>query len=79
MPIWRPRKARICNSLCAMRSTPSKRTAPLLVATSTRRSTDNAVIDLPEPDSPTRANFSPAATLNETSSTTLAAPKLTLK
>ena len=55
-----PRRPRIWRSLLASRSSPSKRIAPLVVALSTSRSTDSAVIDLPEPDSPTSANFSPA-------------------
>ena len=72
MPMRAPRMPRISRSLFCIRSSPSKRIAPLVVAASTRRSTDSAVIDLPEPDSPTSANFSPAAIENDTSSTTVA-------
>ena len=79
MLIAAPRMPRISRSLLAQRSTPSKRIAPLVVAASTRRSTDNALIDLPEPDSPTSANFSPGAIANDTSSTTFESPKLTLR
>jgi hypothetical protein len=60
-----------------IRSSPPKRMRPVVVAASTRRSTDSAVIDLPDPDSPTSANFSPGATVNETSSTTGRRPKRT--
>ena len=77
MAIVAPRMPRISRSALAIRSSPSKRMRPVVVAASTRRSTDSAVIDLPDPDSPTSANFSPGATLNETSSTTRAAPKRT--
>ncbi len=47
------------------------------VAASTRRSTDRAVIDLPDPDSPTSANFSPGAIEKDTSFTTVEGPKRT--
>ena len=73
-----PRMPRISRSDARHRSLPSKRIAPLVVAPSTRRSTDRAVIDLPEPDSPTSANFSPGAIENDTSSTTVLGPKRTL-
>ena len=74
-----PRTARSSGSPACSRSRPAKRIAPVVSAPSTRPSTDSAVIDLPEPDSPTRANFSPAAMANDTSSTTGAAPKRTLR
>ncbi len=77
MPMLAPRMPRIWRSLLVIRSSPSKRIEPLLLAASTSRSTDSAVIDLPDPDSPTSANFSPAAIENDTSSTTVDAPKRT--
>ena len=77
--IWAPRMPRIARSDRVVNSVPSKRIDPVVVAASTSRSTDSALIDLPEPDSPTSANFSPAAIENETSSTTVLAPKRTRK
>ena len=59
MLIAAPRMPRISRSDLRVSSSPSKRIVPPVVAASTRRSTDNAVIDFPEPDSPTSANFSP--------------------
>ena len=50
-----------------------------ITAPSTRPSTDNAVSDLPEPDSPTRASFSPGSIVSDTSSTTVLAPKRTVR
>src|SRR5436190_1215585 len=79
MAISPPRMARICGSAKPRRSLPSKTIRPEVVAPSTRPSTDSAVIDLPDPDSPTSANFSPAAIVSETSSTTTVAPKRTLR
>ena len=76
--ILAPRMPRICRSLWPTRSSPPKRMAPLVLAESTRRSTDSAVIDLPEPDSPTSANFSPGAMLNDTSLTTVLVTTLLL-
>ena len=78
MPICAPRMASIWRSLRPIKSSPSKRMAPLLVAASTKRSTLSAVIDLPDPDSPTSANFSPAWIESDRSWTTVAAPKRTL-
>ncbi len=77
MPMRAPRMPRISRSLLAQRSSPSKRMAPVVTAASTSRSTLSAVMLLPEPDSPTSANFSPAATVNDTSLTTTLAPKRT--
>ena len=73
-----PRSPRISRSDFAVSSSPPKRMRPVVTAASTSRSTDSAVTDLPEPDSPTSANFSPGATVNETSSTTVEAPKRTV-
>ena len=52
---------------------------PVVVAASTSRKIESAVIDLPEPDSPTMASFSPALIEKDTSSTTVVVPKRTLK
>ena len=41
----------------------------------TRRMIDSAVIDLPQPDSPTTAKVSPRRRENETSSTALTTPE----
>jgi len=41
----------------------------------TRRMIDSAVIDLPQPDSPTTAKVSPRRSENETSSTALMMPE----
>jgi len=79
MPIRAPRMPRICTSDSAIRSWPAKRMWPLEVAASTRRSTESAVMLLPDPDSPTSANFSPASMQKEMSSTTVDAPKRTLR
>ena len=60
-----PRMARIRSRLRVVSSWPSKRIEPLVstrVVSSSRRSTLNAVTDLPEPDSPTRAWVRPAST-----------------
>ena len=61
-PIWRPRIARSRRSPSVVRSTPSKRTEPptTLAAGGSSPAMAWAVVDLPEPDSPTRASTSPA-------------------
>src|ERR1044071_8730569 len=53
---------------------PRKRMRPATSAPSSKRSTDSAVTDLPEPDSPTSATVLPAGTSIETSSTTFTPP-----
>ena len=64
MPMSRPRSAHIRVSGAASRSLPSKRMAPPAHARrgGRRRITESAVIDLPEPDSPTRPITSPGCT-----------------
>src|SRR5215472_8376 len=74
-----PRIACSFGSERARRSVPSKTIRPPVSAPSTSPSTESAVIDLPEPDSPTSANFSPAAIVKDTSSTTAFAPKRTVR
>ncbi|KAG1476307.1 hypothetical protein G6F54_014175 [Rhizopus delemar] len=56
----------------AVRSVPSKRMEPAVG--SANRSTDSAVVVLPEPDSPTIANVRPRARSNDTPSTALTMP-----
>src|ERR1041384_5958679 len=53
---------------------PRKRMRPETSAPSSNRRTDNAVTDLPEPDSPTSATGLPCGTSSETSSTTFTPP-----
>ena len=79
MPMRAPRMARISRSESAVSSLPSKWIVPVVSAASTRRRIESAVIDLPDPDSPTRPNFSPRAMANETSLTTVEVPKRTVR
>jgi hypothetical protein len=72
-----PRIWRISASLSFTRSRPSILIEPSTMRPGgfgTRRSNDNAVIVLPQPDSPTIANVSDPRTLNETSSTAFTTP-----
>ena len=62
---------------CASTFSPWKRISPVYVAVATSFRIDSAVTDLPEPDSPTNPNFSPASIVNDTLSTTRDGPKLT--
>ena len=61
------RRWRICSADSVVSSSPSSCTEPEVG--SIRRTTDLAVVVLPQPDSPTSASVSPRATVNETSST----------
>ena len=67
----RPRTSRICASGKAISFSPSSSTVPPLIAAASgsRRMIDSAVIDLPQPDSPTSAKVSPAAISKDTPST----------
>ena len=67
----RPRTSRICDSGSASRFCPSSSTTPpvIVAASGSRRISDSAVIDFPQPDSPTSAKVSPAAMSNDTPST----------
>ena len=72
-----PRIACISASVAWHRSRPSKTTLPPVISPGGRgisRSIDSAVTDLPEPDSPTMASVSPAATSKDTSSTAVTQP-----
>ncbi|MNL31811.1 hypothetical protein D3C87_1536210 [compost metagenome] len=63
MEISLPRSPRMCRSLIADRSSPSKPTLPLSSARPpSKRMIAIAVVDLPHPDSPTNARVSPRAT-----------------
>ena len=64
--IWRRRK-RIWLASSVSSSSPSSLTEPDVGSIS--RSTDLAVVVLPQPDSPTRDKVSPRASVNETPST----------
>src|SRR5262245_5322465 len=77
MPISRPRILRISSSETASRSRPLKRIWPPTIrpaGCATRRITDSALTDLPQPDSPTSATVSPALTSQETPSTARTTP-----
>ena len=76
MAIFAPRTPRICVSLSERRSVPSKSIRPPRVKRGSvrlRPIIERAVTVLPQPDSPTMQRISPAARLNETSSTRAAA------
>src|SRR5581483_2879975 len=68
---WLPRMRCIARSGSATRSTPSSTILPrtICAASGNRPSSASAVIDLPQPDSPTSATTSPAPTANDTPST----------
>ena len=61
------RRSRMRPASSPISSSPSKRTEPEVG--STRRSTDLAVVVLPQPDSPTSARVSPRSSVNDTPST----------
>src|SRR5437764_2769993 len=76
MAIVRPRKARIRCSGAPTSSSPSSRIEPATMrpGASTRPRMEQAVTDLPDPDSPTRPRTSPPATAALTPSTALMTP-----
>ena len=72
MPMSLPRTRRISSSDSSRRSRPLKRMRPLTMRPAgrvTRRMTDSALTDFPQPDSPTSATVSPDRTSQETPST----------
>src|SRR5215510_15181100 len=73
--------ARISDPLSFSKSRPSKNTSPptMRPGGETSRKIESAVTDLPQPDSPTRLNVSPRSSVNETSSTERASPRLVEK
>ena len=72
----RPRRAQSRFSFAVSRSWPSSRIRPLAVAVwGSRPMTANAVIDFPQPDSPTRPRLSPASRTKETRSRMRAGPR----
>ncbi|MNL63058.1 hypothetical protein D3C87_1871490 [compost metagenome] len=72
--------ARRVASSAPARLSPSNRISPSRWALGgRRRSVDRAVIDLPEPLSPTSASVSPGAMSNDTSRAASKAPKLMVK
>ncbi len=70
-PMPAPRTAHISRSESESRSRPWNTTRPEATrpGDGTSRRIENAVTDLPEPDSPTRPSVSPRRSSNETSST----------
>ncbi len=77
MPISRPRTRRISSSDRARRLRPLKRISPATMrpaGADTRRITESALTDLPQPDSPTRATVSPLRTSHDTPSTARITP-----
>ena len=72
----RPRTARIAASGSASRSLPPSSTLPpaTRAASGSSRMTDSAVIDLPQPDSPTSAKHSPRSSARSTPSTARSSP-----
>ena len=73
MPILLPRTLRISGTGKDRRSRPSKRmrlSGSMRPGRGTRRMMESAVMDLPQPDSPTSASVSPAAIDSATRSTT---------
>src|SRR5262252_492228 len=76
-----PRMARISDSPSFSKLRPSKNTSPptMRPGGETSRMIESAVTDLPQPDSPTRLNVSPRSSVNETSSTERASPRLVEK
>ena len=76
-----PRMARISSSLSLSRSLPSNRISPFSMrpgGEGMRRRIDIEVTLLPEPDSPTMASVSPAATSKEMLSTAVTTPRSVL-
>src|SRR6266498_605764 len=72
MPMSLPRIRRISSSERARRSRPLKTMRPPTIrpaGAATRRITESALTDLPQPDSPTSATVSPARTSQDTPST----------
>ena len=72
----RPRTSRIADSGSAKRSSSPSAARPstMRAASGSRRSRDSAVIDLPQPDSPTSAKHSPARSSRSTASTARSGP-----
>src|SRR5207237_5512699 len=72
-----PRKSRISSSSILVTSWPRNRILPDVIrpGSGTRRSTDRAVIVLPQPDSPTTPSVSPASMCSETPSTARTTPR----
>src|SRR5262249_22703836 len=72
---------RIAPSLSVSKSRPSKRISPptMRPGDATSLIIESAVTDLPQPDSPTRLSVSPCSSVNETSSTERASPRLVEK
>ena len=73
----RPRMARISRSLFVSSSSPPSRIDPLTmraVGRGTSRSSDSAVMVLPEPDSPTMPSVSPCRSEKLTPSTAFTTP-----
>jgi hypothetical protein len=70
------RRARSRRALAPVMSSSSNRTVPEVGSISRR--TQRAVVDFPQPDSPTRAKVSPASREKEIPSTALTAPMLCL-
>ncbi|CAA9588141.1 MAG: hypothetical protein AVDCRST_MAG88-4336 [uncultured Thermomicrobiales bacterium] len=70
---WR----RICSSESASRSVPSRTISPPSIRPGAliRRISDSAIVDLPEPDSPTSPSRSPARRVKSTPSTARTAPR----
>ncbi len=76
MPILPPRRSRMRASGSTSSSSSSSRTDPssMRPLSGSRRISAIAVIDLPQPDSPTSANVSPRATDSRTPSSALTSP-----
>ena len=79
----RPRTSRICDSGNVSRFSPASSTMPPSIspASGSRRMIDSAVIDLPQPDSPTKAKVSPDAMSKEilsTARTGIAPPRISV-
>ena len=74
-----PRMPRQARSLLPSSSAPINCTLPLTLAWSKSPIRAKAVTDLPEPDSPTKASFSPARMCKQTSCTTVLSPKAMLR
>ena len=80
-PMPAPRMRRISRSLRVSRSRPSSTTRPAVTRPLAGRSrfTAAAVVDFPEPDSPTSATVDPAGTVRETSRTAVWSPRVVPK
>ena len=78
MPMRLPRTSRMADSGSRSKSCPSRCTEPDTIRpeSGNSRAIDNAVMDLPQPDSPSSAKVSPRATENETPSTARTTPSL---